>query len=370
MRKITLQPISCLVFALSTMLITGQETSEQNLVVNPGFEYFKNCPKDYGTLSKDVENIFAPTQGSTDYFNSCSMKMTAASNFMGYQKPFEGEAYIGMYMYAPKDYREYVTLQLQDSLKQGQTYEISFFVSLAEKAEYAVSKFGILFTGKEMEIQTRRNIPVHLLKKRGLNTYTTAGNPHYFTDKDGWTQVKGEYMARGDEKFITIGNFESNIETPYVKKGKNLKKAAYYFIDHISVKESGSAVRLDELYVLGDLKYDLNGYTVTNKRHPQLDQLVKLMQRDKKLVVSLYGHTDDVGSDKYNKALSSRRAKAVAAYLASKGISEQRIRWRGYGEFRPMAENTTEEGRLQNRRVEFIVSKRYTDHANLEFEDK
>lgn len=370
MRKITRQPISCLVFAFSTMLISGQEKVDLNLVVNSGFESNINCPEDYGTLTKDVENVLAPTQGSTDYFHSCSFKMTSSSNFMGYQEPFEGDAYLGLYMYAPKDYREYVTLKLQDSLKRGQTYEISFFVSLAEKAEYAVSKFGILFTGKPMDIQTRRNIPINMLRKRGLNTYTTAGNPHYFTDKNGWTQVKGEYMARGDEKFITIGNFDSNLDTPYVKKGKNLKKAAYYYMDYITVKESGDMLQLDELYVLGDLKYDLDGYNVTNKKHPQLDQLIKLMKRDRKLVVSLYGHTDDLGSDKYNKALSSRRAKAVAAYLSSKGISEERIRWRGYGEYRPMVENTTEEGRLQNRRVEFIVSKRYTDHANLEFEDK
>lgn len=370
MRKILKQSVLCLIFAFSAILLSWQSGHAQNLVVNPGFEVYHNCPTDYGTLSKDASDISAPTQGSTDYFNICSEKMTAGGNFMGYQKPFEGDGYVGMYMYAPKDYREYVTLELHESLARGQRYKFSFYVSLAEKAEFAVSQFGVLFTEKEMDFQTRRNIPVTLMQKRGLNTFASAGNPNYFTDKDGWMEVSGEYFATGNEKFMTIGNFYSNMETPIAKKGNNLKKAAYYFLDNISLQQTKGVLMLDEIYVLGDLKFDFNGYSIKNTEHEQLDDLIELMQKDKTLVVSLYGHTDDLGSDKYNKALSARRAKAVAAYLTSKGIPEYRMRWRGYGEFKPIVENKSEEARLKNRRVEFMISKRNIDHANLKFEDE
>ena len=368
MRKFSEHTLLCLFFAMA-ITISWQGIYAQNLVLNPGLEAYNNCPNDYGTLTKDAASIQTPTQGSTDYFNICSSKMTAGGNFMGYQKPREGDAYAGLYVYAPKDYREYVTVELQDSLIRGRTYQFSFYVSLAEKAEFAVSQFGVLFTGKTMDIQTRRNIPVDLMQKRGLNTYVSTGNPDYYTDKKGWMQVSGEYIARGDEKYMTIGNFRGNLKTNITKQGSNLKKAAYYYLDDISLEVSPESLMLNELYVLGGLNFDVDGYNLKNKEHQQLDRLIQLMHKDKSLVVSLYGHTDATGSDKYNRTLSNRRAKAVAAYLSSKGIPESRIRWKGYGEFRPMADNTTEKGRLQNRRVEFVVSKKYIDHADLKFDD-
>ena len=368
MRKIFRYSFLGLFFAL-VISSSWHSLSAQNLVINPGLEAYDNCPDDFGSLTKDAESIQAPTQGSTDYFNTCSSKMTAGGNFMGYQKPREGNAYAGLYVYAPKDYREYITVELKDSLLRGRTYKFSFYVSLAEKAEFAVSQFGLLFTGKTMNIQTRRNIPVDLMQKRGLNTYVSAGDPDYFTDKEGWMQITGEYMARGDEKYMTIGNFKSNVKTHVVKRGTNLKKAAYYYLDDILLEQSPESLMLNELYVLGDLNFDVDGYNLKNREHQQLDDLILLMRKDKSLVVSLYGHTDDTGSDKYNRALSDRRARAVAGYLRSKGIPESRIRWRGYGEFRPMADNATEKGRLQNRRVEFVVSKKYIDHADLKFEE-
>jgi OmpA-OmpF porin, OOP family len=66
---------------------------------------------------------------------------------------------------------------------------------------------------------------------------------------------------------------------------------------------------------------------------------------------TIVGHTDNVGSDAFNQALSERRAKAVAAYLESKGIAAGRILPSGAGESQPIGDNATAEGRAQNRRV-------------------
>jgi OOP family OmpA-OmpF porin len=66
---------------------------------------------------------------------------------------------------------------------------------------------------------------------------------------------------------------------------------------------------------------------------------------------TIVGHTDNAGSDAFNQALSERRAKAVAAYLESKGIAAGRIVASGAGEAQPVADNATEEGRALNRRV-------------------
>ena len=71
--------------------------------------------------------------------------------------------------------------------------------------------------------------------------------------------------------------------------------------------------------------------------------------------MQIAGHTDDIGSAAANMRLSERRAAAVEAYLAAQGIGGGRISSTGYGEARPIADNSTESGRGRNRRIEFSV---------------
>jgi outer membrane protein OmpA-like peptidoglycan-associated protein len=76
------------------------------------------------------------------------------------------------------------------------------------------------------------------------------------------------------------------------------------------------------------------------------------------LNIEISGHTDNIGSAAYNKTLSEDRAKAVVNYLTKKGISADRLTYKGYGFDQPVAPNNTEEGRQQNRRTEFKVLKK------------
>jgi len=72
-------------------------------------------------------------------------------------------------------------------------------------------------------------------------------------------------------------------------------------------------------------------------------------------LIDVYGHTDSTGSDSFNQGLSERRAQTVANYLTSQGVNSARIRWQGFGETMPVADNTTDEGRRLNRRVEIKI---------------
>lgn len=76
------------------------------------------------------------------------------------------------------------------------------------------------------------------------------------------------------------------------------------------------------------------------------------------------GHTDATGSDSYNQALSERRAMAAAEFLAASGVKSDRLTIVGYGETQPVADNSTAEGRAQNRRVEIAIT------ANEEFQQQ
>jgi len=85
---------------------------------------------------------------------------------------------------------------------------------------------------------------------------------------------------------------------------------------------------------------------------PTLDSVALVLQRYDQTLINVYGHTDSTGDDSYNQALSQRRAQSVANYLAGRGVNPQRFLVSGFGESRPIADNSTEAGRAQNRRVE------------------
>ena len=89
-----------------------------------------------------------------------------------------------------------------------------------------------------------------------------------------------------------------------------------------------------------------------------LDRVVEAIRAQPAARVTVEGHTDDQGGDEYNRALSERRAQAVAAYLAQKGIGADRLTARGLGKSRPAVANDGDEGRRKNRRVEIVLRER------------
>jgi len=91
------------------------------------------------------------------------------------------------------------------------------------------------------------------------------------------------------------------------------------------------------------------------RSEPLLNSLVDIISRCPGLVIEVGGHTDSDGSETANMQLSERRAAAVTRYLTSKEIAADRIRSVGYGETRPVASNTTADGKRRNRRIEFVV---------------
>lgn len=108
--------------------------------------------------------------------------------------------------------------------------------------------------------------------------------------------------------------------------------------------------------VLRGVNFDFNKSNIRPDAVPILDQAISTLKESSDITISVEGHTDDIGSDEYNQALSLQRAEAVRAYLASHGIAASRMTVQGFGESSPVATNDTDEGRAQNRRVELRVT--------------
>ena len=109
-------------------------------------------------------------------------------------------------------------------------------------------------------------------------------------------------------------------------------------------------------YSAKNIFFRFGSATLRSASYKPLNELIKVLTDNPTLKLKIEAHTDSIGIDQNNMQLSENRAKAVADYLIKKGISSERITSIGYGENRPIADNSTEKGRAQNRRVEFILS--------------
>ena len=114
-------------------------------------------------------------------------------------------------------------------------------------------------------------------------------------------------------------------------------------------------IRKDVEIVLNNIFFDSGKTDLKPESFAELDKLQKLLQQNTNLQVEISGHTDNVGKDTDNFALSEKRAAAVVVYLTTRGISPAHIKAVGYGEARPLMPNDTEENRRLNRRIEMKI---------------
>lgn len=114
-------------------------------------------------------------------------------------------------------------------------------------------------------------------------------------------------------------------------------------------------VRSGKAVILNNIFFATNSYTLEEKSKTELDKIILFLKLNPKISIELGAHTDDVGSDKDNMDLSLKRAKEVYNYILSNGIEVSRLKFKGYGETKPLKPNTSEENRQLNRRIEFKV---------------
>jgi outer membrane protein OmpA-like peptidoglycan-associated protein len=114
-------------------------------------------------------------------------------------------------------------------------------------------------------------------------------------------------------------------------------------------------IEVNASVVLRNIFFDFNKYDLEPQSQAELDKVVQLLQENPTVKIQLEGHTDNIGNAADNLKLSENRAKAVVNYLISKGVDSKRLAAKGFGATQPIADNTTDEGRAQNRRTELKI---------------
>lgn len=411
-------------FSLLTPMVAAQEpliptlvspeekeaASAENLVYNPSFEEYLECPTKvdaHGVLTT-VLAWFQPTAGSADYYNTCSTRECGVpKNKLGVQYPHSGNGFCGIYC-SKTDYREYLQTQLKEPLRAGETYRLTFYVSLSEYSANSVATIGGLLsctcptdTGNHvlMHKETRKVTPT--ISQTIATYYRPQVQNDYFHvlgNTASWTEISGTFVAKGGERFLTIGNFlpasQSNVTD--IPTLTCLLPGAYYYIDDVSLtcltcgtygesitshttgstmfssnttahqKEPAgkykTAADLPEevlkegaTFILKSIYFEFDKSMLLQQSYVELRGLLQVLETHPKMRIEVGGHTDGKGSIEYNQRLSESRAHAVVDFLIANGIDEQRLEYKGYGKSRPIADNDTEEGRAQNRRVEFKI---------------
>lgn len=360
-----------LIFCLFAFPMSGQ-----NLVNNGGFEEKAFCPVGFNQQRiQSVQHWWQATDGTPDYFHECSKGIGIPDNFTGHQEAFEGDAYMGLVTYSnnKKNYREYIQSKLTRTLTAGEMVCVEFRFSAAENCLFVADGLGIALTREK--ITTRRHEPI--------KAETSVSNPrfHMLDEKEEWVVMSNIYTAKGGEEYITIGNFQSDKELRIIRRtdapSGQQGSWSYLYIDDVRVtpvkqpmeckcsviEMAAGAVdpplELKEytLIKLDNILFDFDMDILTDSALMQMKEVYQLLKKNPYFYLEVSGHTDIKGGDEYNMDLSRRRAEQVIQHLRDRGIDESRLRLSFHGFEVPVADNDTDEGRRQNRRVEFRVLK-------------
>ncbi len=149
-----------------------------------------------------------------------------------------------------------------------------------------------------------------------------------------------------DIQIKSVGEAEdySTIEIPSIGENEQFGEALLT----IMIEEAKS-------FTLNNVHFNTGSAELKTSSEQELKELVEYLNRKKEVQVEIGGHTDNVGEEEANKKLSQKRAEAVKQYLIKNGVSASRLKAVGYGETRPVADNSSDKGRALNRRTEVKI---------------
>lgn len=226
----------------------------QNLVPNPSFEQLDTCPYTFGFQDGDRPVHWYSWQNSPEYFHTCAGSLNNVDTLMGvptngatFQYAKDGDAYVGMYIYAGDSnlsYREYVGVELNAPLEIGTLYYLGFSMNMGTGGTYwqynwASNNLGMLFT-------TYPNIWTGISGPEfGFRNYAHLHSSTVVEDSVSWVHVTGTFIADSAYQYLVLGNFFENSLTDTSHYAAQSGLGAYYLVDCVCVSQNPDGCEFD-----------------------------------------------------------------------------------------------------------------------------
>ncbi|HCC71627.1 MAG TPA: hypothetical protein DEQ09_10825 [Bacteroidales bacterium] len=248
-----------------------------------------------------------------------------------------------------------------------QTDEIGMVINSSGEVAYFSSKINTL-KGRDLYYfempESLRPDPVSYLKGKVLDKITGREL------KATYELINLSSKRRVIQSFTdSDGNFLVCLPAGH-NYGINVSSDGYLFYsenfmlegEHSSFEPFEKIIRLSPISVgqqmsLHNVFFAFDSWKLREESLLELDKLYKLLEKTPGMVIEIGGHTDSSGSDEHNLVLSEKRAIVVREYLINRGLSPDRLKYKGYGEKVPLYDNTSEEGKRKNRRTDIRILK-------------
>jgi OmpA-OmpF porin, OOP family len=355
------------------------ELPTENLVINGDFEQYIHKPvfvlnDGHNTLNELIPGWTSAT--SADYYHK-NRKVLNVPNHVADSIATTG--YVGILAYNSRDetYREHIQTKLRQSLIKGQRYCLSFDMMLSINAGFYIEKIEAVLSPDAIKINTQTPFIADSLYHV---TYAST-----FDNTNNWQQVCDCFIADGTERYLTLGLFSLNDAgiTPTVERyfsALDINAGAYYLFDNVVVKAVSESVvcntkpvrkikRQEQQLKLKqnifaalltgkaksitfkNVQFETNRSDLKQESFPELEQLLIFLENSN-ASIEIAGFTDNVGQAEHNQILSLARAESIKNWLVKRGIETERLLTVGFGASNFVADNTNEENRQRNRRVE------------------
>lgn len=376
---------------IAILLLISNQAICQNLVANPKFEDINNCCENKADCSYEAWFLMSTSLPTT--FNGTSLQLKKGDNYLTIPLGGSELGYSSQCIATP----------LLCSMRPNEQYEIMIQV---EPRTFLTTIIEALFTDT-FSVNIRKQTEASV-------TFKGNGKKELIYDKKkDLITLTGNYTANGSERYLMLGLFSGNpqfkckyLDAPaeayrlkYIRvTPKNhtldcdtiaIRDLIYnenrrhnfatncsedntnlfpYLINNdiqIGMEYADPRMKKAAAYkkvtkpidnVLRNLNFDTDDATLKPEAYKEVSRLVVIMYNNSQKKVTIIGYTDNTGSEERNLVLSVARAKAVADYLVRKGVKPERIQYEGKGASNAIDSNDTEEGRSNNRRVEFFLT--------------
>lgn len=232
----------------------------------------------------------------------------------------------------------------------GENYFFLHFILLMTCSLYSYSKpynsdstIQVIFSAKTVDAETNQPLSATISFEK-IPGRDNIGIIH--TDS-----TTGTYKLR----LLSNSSYKLIVFTPHYIK-------AYYTIKNTTKEKTKNfqliPIKVGQVFTIQNVSFEKGTAVMLPESYTELDNIYQILVENKSMEIQLEGHTDNVGSAKENMTLSEQRALAVKTYLVKKGIKKNRIQVKAFGGSKPLINNSTEENKQKNRRVEIRIIKK------------